>query len=193
MRRLFSYCHAPINVALTFKTDNFGLGFQAFTESITETSGSQTTILRTISYSHYGLSTNGSIDCWTKCPVQLLHQDYLADAEFYSDRLQASHAREAERDPDIGGFRNPALYLTYNYTTGEIIILTMSHSPLFRILRQACAAAPTVRANDDPFVLLLMFYTSILNAARRTAMLWRRRVSKDVSCVVHRHGEQYWC
>lgn len=166
MRRFLSFCQAPIGVALALKTDNFGLGFQAFTESILSSSGAQTNILH----------------CWMKCPVQLLRRDFLADLDVYTNHLQGVHTREAERDPDIGGFRNPALYLVYNYDTSEVTILTMSHSPLFRRLQQACAAAATVRANEDPFVLLVIFYASLLNPARRTAMLWRRRVSKDVCC-----------
>ncbi|EJD41533.1 hypothetical protein AURDEDRAFT_186494 [Auricularia subglabra TFB-10046 SS5] len=175
MRRFLSFCQAPIGVALTLKADNFGLGFQAFTESVSLSSVTQTNILH----------------CWMKCPVQLLHKDFLADLDVYSDHLQRVHTREAKRDLDIGGFRNPALYLMYNYDTGEVIVLTMSHSPIFRRLQQACAASPTVRPNEDPFVLLVIFYACLLHAARRTAMLWRVRVSKDAKKFTVQSGNNH--
>ena len=119
-----------------------------------------------------------------KCPIQLLRDDFLADLDFLVDPQRSQYYKEAERDPEVGGFRNPAFYLHYNYMSGQINVMIMSHSPLFRVMRQACASAPTVRANEDPFILLVMYLTSLLNAARRTAMMWRRRVSKDVRCDV---------
>ena len=84
--------------------------------------------------------------------------------------------------------RDPAIYLRYNPSTGECIVVTYDIAAIHRTAIAVCKEAPTTRPDEDPFVFFVAYLTTVLNGIKRAAEGWMILVEKHVRLRSH----LYW-
>lgn len=161
MRQLLWHYHTPADVALAYVSERVGLGFQVYAEVIDLGDGSQ---------------PNRILHCWLKCAANFTKGDLQANVQFFSERMRKNQISKSERCHTA--IQDPALYMSYDYTSGHCALLSTEHGTLFSALRQACQNAEQMRVNEDPFAFLVVYLARHLNALRRTAVAWRAHIYK---------------
>jgi len=81
--------------------------------------------------------------------------------------------------------RDPAIYLRYNPSTGECIVVTYDIAAIHRTAIAVCKEAPTTRPDEDPFVFFVAYLTTVLNGIKRAAEGWMILVEKHVRLCSH--------
>ena len=116
-------------------------------------------------------------DAWLKCPIRCRANDRESDLDYYSEPMAPIQKGDEEY---LTTRRDPAIYLRYDPSTGECIVVTYDIAAIHRTSIAVCKEASTTRPDEDPFVFFVAYLTTVLNGVKRAAEGWMILVEKHV-------------